>query len=524
MIKQKTTPSYISRPPIVTVMGHVDHGKTTLLDTIRKTNIANQEYGSITQHIGAYQVTVTPKGEQSSRATPSSLSKGSRGIQPDKGILRQAQDDFVSSGHKITFIDTPGHEAFSKMRSRGANVADIVVLVVAANDGVLPQTIESIAHIKAAKIPCIVGLNKMDLPDLLPDKIKKQLTKAGLTLEENGGETPVVPISAKTGAGIDKLLETILLLADLFQVKEVDHKKFSAVVIESSLSQSKGPVATTIVRSGTIQIGQEVVCDNQSFRVRALLDFRGKNILIASASEPVEVLGWKILPEVGNMVYSKEQVALAVKDKSPLSKERKTQALAATAHRELTEEKIKLIIKSDTAGTLEAITSSLKNNLEIISGAVGTISESDILLAKTTGAIVVGFHLSPSSNIVKLAQSEKVIIKTYNLIYELFKEIDEVAEALKHGNLVEVLGEAKIVALFPYESDLVAGIKVTSGRIARGDQVKVMRVDKEIGRSRIKSLRERKKDINRAELGMEAGVILSQKIDFLTGDSIISIG
>lgn len=492
MIKKQAISETFARVPIITVMGHVDHGKTTLLDTIRKTNIATQEHGSITQHIGAYQINI------------------------EHGTKNKEQKT-------ITFIDTPGHEAFAKMRARGAAVADIAILVVAANDGVLPQTIESIAHIKAAKIPCIVAINKIDLPGVLPDKIKKQLTKAGLTLEEYGGETPVVPISAKTGTGIDKLLETILLLADLYQIKE-DKQKFVGVVIETTLSKNKGPVATLVVRSGSLKVGDEIICENQEFRVRALRDFMGNNLETVLAGDPAEILGWKILPEVGSTVYLKKQVALAVKGKSPLSPDRVVQTLVSPTHRGLTEEKIKLVIKSDTAGTLEAVTSGLQNDLEIINSGIGSITESDILLAKTTRAIVVGFHITPSPNVIKLAQSEKVIIKTYNIIYELFKEIEEVAEAIKQGNLVEILGEAKIIALFPYENETVAGVKIISGRIARGDQVKVMRQSIELGRARIKSLRSHKKDINRADLGMEAGLILAQKIDFLTGDSIISIG
>lgn len=487
MPKNQSIYATTTRVPVVTVMGHVDHGKTTLLDTIRKTNIATQEHGSITQHIGAYQIEVKSK-------------------------------------KFITFIDTPGHEAFAKMRARGAQVADIAILVVAANDGVLPQTIESIAHIKAAKIPCIVAINKIDLPGILPDKIKKQLTKAGLTLEEYGGETPVVLLSAKTGKGVDKLLDTILLIADLFPVLQENAKKVVAAVIESSLSKNKGPIATAIVRSATLQIGQELVCEDQEFRIRALIDFKGNNVNTASAGDPVELLGWKKLPLVGSIIHAKDEVELSPRPQMAISQEVKPIALTIVPKRELAEEKIKIIIKADTAGTLEAISSGLGSNLEVIGSGVGTISESDILLAKTTGSIVVGFHQALPANVAKLAQSEKVLVKTYNLIYELFKEIEEVAEAIKQGNLVEILGEAKIVALFPYDNETVAGVKVISGRIARGDQVKVMRADVELGRSRIKSLREHKKDITRAEQGREAGLILAQKIDFLTGDSIISIG
>ena len=493
MTSIKHTSNFTPRPPIVTVLGHVDHGKTSLLDQIRKTDVAAKEFGGITQHIGAYQVEVNPKGEQSSR-----------------------------SRRKITFIDTPGHEAFAKMRSRGAKVADIAILVIAGNDGIMPQTLESIQHIKAANIPSIVAINKIDLPDINIDKIKKQLVKTGLSLEEYGGETPVLPISAKTGQGIDKLLEMILLLSELNQVKQ-DTNIFEAVVIESILSKNKGIVASIVIRNGSLKLGDEVICENQEFRIRAFYDSRGNKLNMVKAGDPAEILGWKKIPSVGSSLYVKSQISLtkpAITQILPPT----IKSITTPQEKSLEEEKIKLILKADTVGTLEAITAGLGNNIEIILKGVGNISESDILLAKTTKAIVVGFHQKPSDTVVKLATSEKVIIKYYNIIYELFDEITEVVDALKKGNLVTILGEAKIIALFPVKNEKIAGVKVITGRIARGDQIKVMRKDQEIGRAKIKSLHHLKEDITKAEQGMEAGLLLSQNIDFLTGDSIISIG
>lgn len=481
----------IPRPPIVTILGHVDHGKTTLLDTIRKTNIANKEYGGITQHIGAYQVEVNPKGLKTSR--------------------------------KITFIDTPGHAAFSQMRGRGAKVADIAILVVAGNDGIMPQTIESISHIKDAKLPCIVAVNKIDLPDINLEKIKKQLTRAGLSLEEYGGDIPVVPLSAKTGENLNKLLEMILLLSELNQVREDNPNMLEGVVIESSLSKQKGPVATVIVKNSNLKTADSVVCENQEFRVRALYSWNGKQLEKVSASDPVEILGWKKLPSVGSILYAKNQSQISKPPPHAIS-EPPSKTLSVPPPTALNEEILNLIIKADTIGSLEALTSSLKKDINIILSAVGNISESDVLLAKTTKALIVGFNINPPESVIKLATSEKVILKTYNIIYELLDEITDVVESFKKGNLVEILGSAKVIATFNIKNETIFGVKVTSGRIARGDQVKIMRGEVEVGRAKIKSLRHQKEDITKAEQGKEAGLILSQKLEILTGDSIISIG
>lgn len=515
--------SVLLPPPVVTILGHVDHGKTTLLDLIRKTKVAQNEIGGITQHIGAYQIQVSPKGELSSRATPTSR-RGSRGIPSEhkEEILRQAQDDSVSLGHKITFIDTPGHEAFAKMRERGAMAADVAILVVAANDGVQPQTIESIKHIQSAKIPVIVALNKIDLPGINVEKIKKQLTREGLSLEEYGGETPLVSISAKTGQGLDKLLSTITLIYELYR-KKPPTANFEAVVIESQLSKYKGPIATVIVRNGDLTAGEEIISEGQKFKVRALISFLGQNIPKATNGDPVEILGWKILPAIGSRIYKKNESVIEIAPPVALSKQViNNQTVISTEN--AADDKIKLIFKADTAGSLEALTEVLSSKVNVILSGVGNISESDILLAKTAKAIIVGYNVEPSQNVAKLANSEKVLIKTYHLIYKLFEELDEVIEAIKKGNLVTILGEAKIIEIFSYKEDKIAGVKVVSGRIARGDQIKLVRGEEEIGRAKIKSLRHAKEDISKAEQGKEGGVILSQKLDFLTGDSIIAIG
>jgi len=489
MKNQATNSISFSRPPIVTILGHVDHGKTTLLDYIRKSNVANREHGGITQHISTYQVEI--------------------------------------SGKKVTFIDTPGHEVFVKMRSRGADVADIAVLVVAGNDGVMPQTVESVNYIKSANLPCIVAVNKIDLPDINLDKIKKQLVKLGFTLEEYGGETPVVPISAKTGKGVDKLLEMILLVAELKEIKEDKPGKIHAVVIESTLTKNRGVTATVIIRSGSLAIGDQVSCENQTFKIRAIINWLGESVRQAKPGEGVEILGWKSIPSVGSVLSPFSQVYLSTRVQKPLFYNPIKPSLNISVQPlPPQEEKIRLILKADTYGTLEAIMNILKDkdSVNVINSGVGSISESDVFLAKTTKSLILGFQIKPTNQVLKLAETEKVIIKTYNIIYELLNEIDEVVEAVRTGNLVNILGEAKIMALFPVKEQTIAGVKVISGRIARGDQVKIMRNEVEIARAKIKSLRHGKEDITTSPQGSEAGILLSHEVKLLTGDSIISIG
>ncbi|OGG02654.1 translation initiation factor IF-2 [Candidatus Gottesmanbacteria bacterium RBG_16_37_8] len=492
----KKQPDITLRPPIVTILGHVDHGKTSILDYFRKTNLASKEHGGITQHTGAYQVDL-----------PQSIKK-----------------KHPKYAAKITFIDTPGHQAFAKMRSRGANVADIAILVVAANDGIKPQTIESIDHIKNAKITSLVCLNKIDLPNINLEVVKKQLNKAGIKLEEYGGDIPLVKVSAKTGEGMDNLLETIVFLADLYQIKSDIDSPFQGVVIESSLSKFKGITATIVVLSGKLVIGDVVTYENQDFKIRALNDWQGNPLYEVNPGDPAEILGWKNLPEVGSRLYKKEEIELTQKQYPDIEKIKEKPLSTAIESNQTDEKSIKLIIKADTQGTLEAIINGLNIDVEIILKGVGPINESDILLAKTAKALVVGFNHTPSSQVLKLAQSEKVLIKTYNIIYELFDEIVEVCDAIKKGNLVTILGEAKVAALFDIKGETIIGAKVVNGRIAKGDQIKIKRNNEDIGKNRIKSLKHLKEDITKAEKGEEIGIGLAQKAEILTGDSIISIG
>lgn len=464
-----------SRPPVVVILGHVDHGKTSLLDFIRKTNVAVKEPGEITQHIGAYQATVQNK--------------------------------------KITFIDTPGHEAFSKMRSRGAKVADLAVLVVAANDGVMPQTQEAIRHIHKAKIPMIVALNKIDLPDINLEKVKKQLVKEGVGLEGYGGEVVSLPISAKTGEGIKDLLEMIILVSEMEKLEGDSQGPLEAVVIESKLDPHRGPVASLLVKDGTLRQGDEVFVENIKGKIRAIVNDRGERLGQVNPGTPVEILGLEAVPPVG-----------AILTKEGVKKEEKEVVVKPSIEKRAKEAGLKIILKTDVLGTLEAITASLdKEKVEIISSGTGDISEGDILLAKTTGSIVIGFNVKISPTVSALAETEKVKIKTYQVIYELLREIAEVVESLLQPPKEESLGRAEIIAEFTVKKGRIAGCKVVQGRLALGDKIKILRGEDQVGQAKIKSLRQQKESINKAEMGEECGILFEPLLDFAIGDIVISV-
>lgn len=496
MKKAKIQPTTsITRPPIVVILGHVDHGKTTLLDTIRKTHIAEREHGGITQHIGAYQVNVPVKN----------------------GI-----------GGKITFIDTPGHEAFAQMRSRGAGVADIAVLVVAADDSVMPQTKESIQQIKSANIPLVVAVNKSDLPTANADKVYKDLARFGIQVEGFGGDVPVIGISAKQGTNIDKLLEMILLLAGMKELAGRPESAFEAVVVETRIDKGKGMLASLVVTKGTLRENESVYeADRQIGKVRAMHDEYGLRMPEAEPGRPVEIMGLTSFPQIGAILTTVPgsklpditkpvtELPAAVPDMTPdfllpLNEARK--------------EHLQIVIKADTAGTLEAITSSLDARINIVSSGLGAITEADILLAKSTKAFVVGFNVKVSGDAVKLAQTEKVIVRTYAVIYELLEELSEVVEGIKEVLAKErEIGSGVITAEFPFDSQRIAGTKVTDGRLARGDFVRLMRDSNEITRLRIKSMRQGKKEINRADTGDECGILFDRKVDFQLNDVIIAV-
>jgi translation initiation factor IF-2 len=482
-----------TRPPIVAVLGHVDHGKTTLLDTIRKSNVAGGESGGITQSIGAYQISINKDNQL------------------------------------ITFIDTPGHEAFSKMRSRGADVADIALLVVAANDSVMPQTKESIDMIKKAGASMIVVLNKIDLPIAAPDKVKSDLAKAGVQVEGYGGDVPIVPVSAKQGTGIKELLDLIFLVAQMKELKNEPNAPLEAVVIETRLDKGKGMIATVIVKKGTMKFGSLLFEDEtQVARVRAMFDEYGKGVAAAGPSRPVEVLGFTKAPVVGAVLRSQATSPAADSKQTqesvhvPLSAQNLPDWLKPVSEQE--KEKLNVVLKADTAGSLEAITASLDPRVSLMESAVGDISEKDVLLARGTRAFIVGFNVKCPANVVKLAQTEKVIYRTYTIIYELLDELAEVVSGMKEVLTQErELGTGVIIAEFPYEKTRIAGTRILSGRLARGDSVKVMRADVEVGRAKIKSIRRGKEEITKIEKGGECGVLLDRTVAFEQNDGIISV-
>ncbi len=492
-----------SRPPIVAVLGHVDHGKTTLLDFIRKSNVAAGEHGGITQKIGAYQISL--------------------------GIPKQVRDDKAQE-RLITFIDTPGHEAFAKMRSRGATAADIAILVVAADDSVKPQTKESIDQIRAAGIPMIVALNKTDLPTADAQKTQQDLAKAGVQVEGFGGDVPIVPVSAKTGKGVPQLLDMILLVSDVQGITGDPSASLEAVVIETQIDKGKGMVASVVVKQGSLRSGMPLFeGKKQIAKVRACFDEHGKQVDIAGPGKPVEVLGFTHLPAVGAILGQTPQKEVVqpvtISSSSTPGVEPPVELpdfLKPISEQE--QKKLSLIIKADTAGSLEAITSALGGRVTLVGSGIGDITEADVLLAKPSSAFIVGFNVKARPAVEKLAQTEKVVYRIYKIIYELFDELEEVILGMKEVLHEErELGKGEIIAEFPYEKTRIAGTKIVSGRLARGDSVKIMRAEGEMERAKIKTIRQGKEEVTRVDTGTQCGVLFDRKVDFVLGDAIIAV-
>lgn len=487
----------LSRAPVVTVMGHVDHGKTSLLDYIRKTNVIAGEAGGITQHIGAYEV------------------ETSRG--------------------RVTFLDTPGHEAFTAMRARGVRMTDVVVLVVAADSAVMPQTVEAIDHARAANVPILVALNKMDLPTANAEKIKKELTAHNILVEEWGGKTVAVEISCKTGKGVDKLLEMLALETDLLELKSNPNRQAQGVIVEAKLDRGKGPVATVLIQKGTLKTGDCFLAGNEWGRVRVMLDERGKPKQSAGPATPVQVLGLDGIPQAGDSFFVVEDEKIA-REKSAnrrqAQKEREFRKMGVTLdtlHTRIDEAKIQslnLIVKGDVDGSVEALCGSLQQlstneiKINIIHKSVGAIKESDVLLGAASDAIVIGFHIRPNTKILELAQQEKVELRTYKIIYEA---VDEIKKALA-GKLTplekeEILGHAEVRALFTFSKlGTIAGCLIVKGKIKRSDRIRVIRDGVEVVESRIASLRHVKDDIREASEGQECGILLEGFKDLREGD------
>jgi len=489
------------RPPVVTVMGHVDHGKTTLLDAIRKTDIVSKEAGGITQHIGAYTVK-------------------------------------LEDGKIITFIDTPGHEAFTSMRARGAQVTDIVILVVAADDGVMEQTKEAIEHAKAAKVPIVVAINKIDKPDANPEKVKSQLAELGLVPEDWGGDTLVADISAKKRIGIEELLELVLLQAEMLELKAAYDRPARGRIIESKLDKGRGPVATVIVQEGTLKEGDVFVAGLTHGRVRAMFDSYGNRIKVATPSIPVEILGFEEVPQAGDdfIVLDEEEKARKIAE----YRQRKAREAEAAKEAKLSleklfeklkEEEIKelnIVLKADTQGTLEALKTSLaklsteKVKVNVIRAGIGAISESDVMLASASNAIVVGFNVRPTPNAKNVAKNEKVEIKFYDVIYQLIDDIKKAMVGLLEPKLEEhITGIAEVRATFKIPKvGIVAGCYVKEGTIHRNNRVRVIRDGVVIFSGNIASLKRFKEDVREVTAGYECGLRIENFQDIKEGDII----
>ena len=488
------------RPPVVVVMGHVDHGKTTLLDTIRKTNVAEREKGGITQHIGASQVKL-----------------------PD--------------GRVITFLDTPGHEAFTSLRARGAQVTDIAVLVVAADDGVMPQTIEAINHAKAFNVPIIVAVNKIDKPGADPMKVRRELSEHGLIPEEWGGDTIFVDVSAKTGQNVDQLLEMIGLLADILELKANPNKRAKGVIIETKLDRKRGPTATVIVQEGTLKVGDSFVAGATYGRVRAMFDDKGRQVKSAGPSMPVEVLGFEELPQAGDtlVVVENERKAreIAQKIKEKREKEEKlSQSLRLEdIYRKIEAgevKELKLIVKADTMGSLEALKKSLEElsteevAVRVIHGAVGGITENDVMLAKASGAIIIGFNTRPDPKARELIEKEKVDVRMYGIIYQVIDDVKKALQGLLEPvEREEVLGSAEVRATFKIKKvGTVAGCYVLEGKMVRGAKARLIRDGVVVYDGQIESLKRFKEDVQEVARGYECGIKLKDFNDVKVGDII----
>lgn len=487
--KQKNSESissHIVTPPVVAVLGHVDHGKTTLLDAIRKTTVAEREHGGITQKIGASSVEIVYEGKKRS----------------------------------ITLIDTPGHETFSKMRSRGAIVSDIGILVVSLADGVQPQTQEAIGLLKDAGIPYIVALTKADLPSATPDKVKQQLAKEGVLLEGLGGDVPFLAVSAKEGKNIKELLELVLLSFDMRVEKPALDRLLRAVVIESRLDIKAGPRATIVVKKGSITLKDTVICEGIVAKVRALVTDTGEQKKEAGVGEAVEVLGFPKVPPVGAIVTRLgDAEELAIKDEEVQSLSRNLSWIPRNQA-----ETLPVILCADSEGTLEAILAAVPKQIQVISQKLGEIAESDVLLAKSSGAIVIGFNAKVRSDVMQMARIEKVLIRNYTIIYELLDELRDVIEGKRLALEERIFGTAKVLASFPFEKTKVLGILVTDGRVAKGDKVRIERGEEIVGEGTVASVRIGKNVTSKVEKGQEAGVVIAPLLDFTIGDVLLCHG
>jgi translation initiation factor IF-2 len=486
-------------PPVVTIMGHVDHGKTSLLDTIRKTKVAIGEAGGITQHIGAYQVEV--------------------------------------NGKKITFLDTPGHEAFTAMRARGAQVTHIAVIVVAADDGVMPQTREAIDHAQAAKVPIIIALNKIDKADANPDRVKQQLAEIGLVIEEYGGDIICVPVSARKGTGIDELLEMILLVAEVQEIKANPNLPATGVIIEAKLEKNTGPTATVLIQQGTLKMGDNIVVGALAGKIRAMFNDRGKRIQKAPPSMPVSILGLPEVPQAGDRLEVVPDERTAKHKAAQIAEQRRNEIMPLgqvsldslyMQMQEGTVKELDIVLKCDVQGSAEAIKNALskigEENLKVrlIHEGIGNINETDVHLAAASGAIIIGFNVKADGAAQRLAQKEGVDIRYYNIIYKLTDDIQAALTGMLEPTYREVVeGHAEVQQTFKAGKNIViAGCRVLDGKITRSSQARVMRKGTKVYDGKIASLRRGKDDVREVASGYECGIVLEDFNDCEIGDII----
>lgn len=497
-IEEDDPASLRPRPPVVTVMGHVDHGKTSLLDAIRETKVTAGEAGGITQHIGASVVEY--------------------------------------QGKKIVFLDTPGHEAFTAMRARGAQVTDIAVLVVAADDGVMPQTVEAINHAKAAEVPIIVALNKMDRPDAQPERVKQQLTEYGLVVEEWGGDTICVPVSALKKEGIDELLEMILLVAELSELKANPDRFAMGTVIEAKLDKGRGPVATVLVQRGTLRVGDPIIAGTAWGRVRAMMNDRGENVKEAGPSTPVEVLGFSEVPQAGDIMRAMKDDKAARQLARERQEEQREQELARSARISLDDlydriqegeiKELNIIIKADVQGSVEALKQSLEKlsdeqvRLNVIHGGAGAITESDVMLASASNAVIIGFNVRPEPSAKKEAEREEVDIRLYRVIYDALEDMEAAMKGMLEPEYREVtLGQVEVRTTFKVPKvGTIAGSYVLEGKVVNGSPVRLIRDGVVIYEGKIESLRRFKDDVREVASGYECGIGLHNFNDIKEGD------
>jgi translation initiation factor IF-2 len=475
-----------TRPPVVVILGHVDHGKSSILQAIKDFKILEKEAGGITQHIGAYQI--------------------------------------EHQGKKITFIDTPGHEAFSAMRSRGAKVADIAILVVAAEEGVKPQTKEAIEHIKKTGLPLIVALNKIDKKEAQPEKVKKGLSEHGIVVESLGGQVPSVNISAKTGQGIDELLEIITLVAEIEELKSQPNKPASGVIIESHLDHWRGPTATLLVKDGTLKNTDIIGTTSAYGRVKTMEDFQSRPIQEAGPSTPVIITGFNQVPQIGEKfaVFESLEAAQQKAEQKAAKRKETKEVFLITSDKKV----LNIILKADVQGSLEAIRQSFQTIpseeviLRILKAEVGEITESDIKLAQSAQAIIIGFRVKASSKIQQLAQQRKIKILIFEVIYELIQKVRELlADLLEPEIIKNVLGQMKVLALFPAKKGRqIVGGRVTTGQIKRGVLIEVIRENKKIGQGKLVQLQHNKKDVEEVTKGQECGIMFEGQVAIEKGD------